>query len=672
MSSKSFNRFFNRFLLSIAAISIGNVAVLSLVSDRDSDQVSAQIPTKAQAQLKLPVSPKLGSGLRPPNPATQNPRSTGSEFIQDADTPAVKPIQERPINAFEAMSMRQELNELIGRVDNAITTAQVSQQINQPALPVLAPPVAIASARQLLKDMPEMIRAGRSNEFRTLWQQARQSLWKDYPANVLTAMSEVRAIWLDRGTIVAAGSERKLAEVFDRMAAAGVNTVFIETINAGYPIYPSSIAPQQNPLIVGWDPLASSVKLAHERKMELHAWVWVFGVGNKRHNRLVKKPDNYPGPVLSVYPDWANREQDGSIIAPEGKTFLDPANPAVQSYLLSLYREILTRYKVDGIQLDYIRYPRQDVGYEFGFGTAARQQFKALTGIDPIKIDAGNRSLWWMWTEFRTRQVNQFVARVSKELRQIKPDIVISAAVFPWRPLDRINKIQQNWEAWIAKGDIDMLVPMTYSPDTNRFLQQGVQPVLASVAQSPVLFLPGVLIRGLEDAELLDQLQAVRDLPSGGYALFAAEHLRPSFTNVLKLAQNEDAAILPQRRPTAAAQSRYTALRQEWQSLLKSNNIWVKGESLEKWQKQTEELEKSIDLLNRQPSQANFKEAIGDLDTMAKNLPDWMRLENLERPYRVNTWTNRLGSIGAILRYGESRLRHSESSPTAVQPQTNP
>ena len=83
MSSKSFNRFFNRFLLSIAAISIGNVAVLSLVPDRDSDRVSAQIPTKAQAQLKLPVSPKPRSGLRLTNPTTPNPaaRSTGSEFI---------------------------------------------------------------------------------------------------------------------------------------------------------------------------------------------------------------------------------------------------------------------------------------------------------------------------------------------------------------------------------------------------------------------------------------------------------------------------------------------------------------------------------------------------------------------------------------------------------------
>lgn len=644
----------DRFILSVAASALGMTNI---------------VPVLAQVQLPNLIK------QNPPERLSPKPiRSTDSEFIQDPDAPngnSPSVVQERPINPLEAIAIRQDLSALIGRVENAITTAHVTKQISQPDSQTASQPMsqsaAIALARQLLKDMPGMIQAGRHNEVRAIWQQTRQGLWKDYPANVLTPISEVRAIWLDRGTIVAAGSERKLAEVFDRMAAAGVNTVFIETVNAGYPIYPSRVAPQQNPLIVGWDPLASSVKLAHERKMELHAWVWVFGVGNKRHNRLVNKPENYPGPVLAAYPDWANREQDGSIFAPEGKTFLDPANPAVQTYLISLYREILTRYKVDGLQLDYIRYPRQDGGFEFGFGTAGRQKFQALTGVDPVQIDPSNRSLWWMWTEFRTQQVNQFVARVSKELRQVKPDIVISAAVFPWRPLDRINRIQQNWETWIGRGDIDMLVPMTYSLDTNRFLQLGVQPVLAGIAQSPVLLLPGVLIRGIEGAELLDQLQAVRDLPSGGYSLFAAEHLRPSFTGALKTTKpSENDYILPQRKPFAAAQLRYTALKQEWQVLLKSNSIWVKGESLESWQKQVEDLDKSLDQLSRQPSQANYKMAIADLDTMLKKLPDWMRLENLERPYRVTTWSNRLEAIAAILRYGESRLRYSEAAQTAA------
>jgi uncharacterized lipoprotein YddW (UPF0748 family) len=120
------------------------------------------------------------------------------------------------------------------------------------------------------------------------------------------------------------------------------------------------------------------------------------------------------------------------------------------------------------------------------------KKFQALTGIDPTSINQNNRSLWWLWTEFRTQQVSQFVNLVSTEMDRIKPEIVISAAVFPYERVQRISRMQQNWEDWVSRGDIDLLVPMTYEQDTTRFLQQRVQPALSGVARSPVLFLPGV------------------------------------------------------------------------------------------------------------------------------------------------------------------------------------
>ncbi|MEQ8959952.1 MAG: hypothetical protein RLP02_18835, partial [Coleofasciculus sp. C2-GNP5-27] len=68
------------------------------------------------------------------------------------------------------------------------------------------------------------------------------------------AQPEIRAIWLDRGTIVKAKSKQDLVNLFDQLAKAGFNTVFFETVNASYPIYPSQVAPEQNPLVRGWDP----------------------------------------------------------------------------------------------------------------------------------------------------------------------------------------------------------------------------------------------------------------------------------------------------------------------------------------------------------------------------------------------------------------------------------
>jgi uncharacterized lipoprotein YddW (UPF0748 family) len=577
------------------------------------------------------------------------------------NAPATK-VPEPRISTNEATYMRQDLQEAIGRIESGIASAQVANLNSQSrsAVTSLSKPgslPSIVAAKKFINDMPDSIRDGKYGEVRMQWQQIRQNLAKDYPMNPLTAFPEVRAIWLDRGTIVAARSERQLALVFDRMAAAGVNTVFLETVNAGYPIYPSSVAPQQNPLTRGWDPLAAAVKLAHERKMELHAWVWVFSAGNRRHNLLIGKPSDYIGPVLEVHTDWANRGQNGEIFTPEGKPFLDPANPLVQDYLLRLYREIVTRYKVDGIHLDYIRYPRQEFGADFGFSVASRSQFQALTGVDPISITVNHPSLWRMWTEFRAQQVNQFVARVSKEMKQIEPDLTISAAVFPWRNGERMNTIQQDWEVWIAKGDVDLLVPMSYAADTSSFIRQQVQPTLGSVTQSPILFLPGVLLRDIQETELLDRLQAVRDLPSSGYSLFAAEHLNPGFERLFKYTRTgQDAQILPHRKPFAAAMSRYTALKQEWDALVKMDSILVKGENLQMWQAQAENLSQALSTLERQPSQANLKTAMAALTKMSSGLPTWMREEKTERPYRIATWSNRLSAIAALLRYGD---RHS-------------
>ncbi len=556
------------------------------------------------------------------------------------------PVTSLPINTLEAIAMRQELQDLIGRVESALITAKNNNENTM-----------VAEAKAFLKQMPSLIAQGKDVQVRTQWEQLRQNLWRAYPTDSLASLPEIRAIWLDRGTIVAAKSAEGLKVIFDRMAAAGVNTVFIETVNAGYPIYPSSVAPEQNPLTKGWDPLAAAVKLAHERKMEIHAWVWVFGAGNRRHNAIVGKDANYPGPILSQYPQWADQNIRGGIFPPENKPFLDPANPQVQDYLLRLYREILTRYDVDGLQLDYIRYPRQSGWHSAGYGESSRSGFRQLTGVDPVQITPNDRSLWWLWTQYRSEQVNQFVARVAQELRPLRPRLVISAAVFPWKPVDRLNRIQQNWETWVAEGQVDWLIPMTYAPETSRFLQEKVQPALNSMGSSPGLFLPGVLIKNVTEGELLDQLQAVRDLPAGGFSLFAAEHLNLKHEELLKHTRSTpEAKILPHRSPFQAALIRYEFLLKEWEPFLRGDRLWLRGNTLQEMRSKTKSLQSALISLQNNPTDREYQIAITALKEFSQNLPKWLRLESLEHPYRVNTWVNRLTAIERIMQYGERTL----------------
>jgi uncharacterized lipoprotein YddW (UPF0748 family) len=151
------------------------------------------------------------------------------------------------------------------------------------------------------------------------------TLWQQFSVNQRIAQPAIRSVWLDRGTIVKAGNEAELAKIFDRLTEAGINTVFFETVNTNYTIYPSQVGPQQNPLIKDWDPLAAAVKLAHELRMELHAWVWTFAAGNRRHNELIGIGADYPGPVLAANPDLANYDQRGQMIpVSPNKAFFRP------------------------------------------------------------------------------------------------------------------------------------------------------------------------------------------------------------------------------------------------------------------------------------------------------------------------------------------------------------
>ncbi len=257
------------------------------------------------------------------SPSTSLPDSVPATFTDPSDQSAsagldVQANSNKPIVTIEAYLMRQELTNLLGRFESALTaanSANTAVNLNAATPPQLVaasnsasgpaanrPPIlqgatarAIASARQVLQTFDQLLQEQNYAEARSQWVEARQLLWQNYPKEGQRVGAEIRAVWLDRGTIVAARSEQGLAAVFDRLAAAGINTVFFETLNAGYTIYPSQVAPQQNPLTVGWDPLASAVKLAHERGMELHAWVWVFATGNKRHNTLIGQPSSYPG-----------------------------------------------------------------------------------------------------------------------------------------------------------------------------------------------------------------------------------------------------------------------------------------------------------------------------------------------------------------------------------------
>ncbi|MEH1933963.1 MAG: family 10 glycosylhydrolase [Nostoc sp.] len=644
-------------------------------------------------------SPPPKTAIAPiPRPLTMVKPPSSQEAIDQLEQAVhldVAPNSNQPIDNNQAIALQQELENLIGRVESAnlavsadaanegvgisekkqssrhldtYTPQSVKEQPTQVASTKLGGLVrskdqALAQVRVIAKNLPQLIAQKNYALARQQWLVAKTILWQQFPVDRRLAQPEIRAVWLDRGTIVRAGSKAGLAQVFDRLAQAGINTVFFETVNAGYTIYPSQVAKEQNPLIRGWDPLAEAVKLAHERDMELHAWVWTFAAGNQRHNEIINVNLNYPGPVLAAHPDWANYDNLGNMI-PVGQTkpFFDPANPEVRQYLLKLFDEIVTRYNVDGLQLDYIRYPFQDpsAGRTYGYGKAARTQFQQLTGVDPINISPSQPDLWQKWTTFRTEQVDSFVAQVSQQLRQKRPNLILSVAVFPLPELERIQKIQQNWETWARRGDVDLIVPMTYALDTSSF-QRLAQPWIASKQLGATLLVPGIRLLSLPTIGAFDQLQLVRDLPVSGYALFAADNfnndLQKLFSSTQGRVQSTTSEPIPHRQPFQTAAIRYTALQREWKFVFQNDQLQIPAQTISDFNNQAEVLRSALNQLAASPSPTKLIVARASLTRFQSQFRVLMSQELKSNSYQVKVWENRLVTIERLLRYGERRVQ---------------
>lgn len=342
--------------------------------------------------------------------------------------------------------------------------------------------------------------------------------------------SEIRAVWLDRGTIVDCSGPGELNQIIKDIAHAGFNVVFFETINAGYPIYPSMLL-TQNPQIKGWDPLSVAIKSAHENNIELHAWVWTFAVGNSRHNLLLDQDVSFPGPVLStVGAGWELKSQDGSLKGMDQTEFwVSPANKNACEFLKSIFKEIVSNYDVDGFQFDYIRFPFQNRNFQAGYDAVSLGSYKSETGIG---LDPGifpNKN----WVEWKSNKVSRFLSEASSELKQIKPELKTSVAVFATSREERLNAIQQDWETWAENNLVDAVYPFYYS-FTPEDIKNRIKASREAIKYRS-LIIPGFNLNILNDGELSEKIIATREVGALGLALFSSTHLSRDKRYLLKL-----------------------------------------------------------------------------------------------------------------------------------------
>lgn len=421
--------------------------------------------------------------------------------------------------------------------------------------PCLQTQGAITAAETLLTQGDQL---GAAKAFHGLTEQLNHAIWESHLPFEDTS---IKGIWHRP----VEQSRAEVQRTLDFLKASGLNAVFLETFFHGYTIFPSETMaqyglPEKNPTQDLQDPLAVWVDEAHQRGIQVHTWMETFYVGNR-----VAPPDNdsLMGPILGKYPQWGNQvytgrktpQPDVSTLE-RGAYFLDPANPEAKDFLLALFEEVSTKYEIDGLQLDYIRYPSslpknryRYLESSWGYTPIARQQFKAIGGtggVDPNNftrksIHGAHAAAWRAWQVFKVQQINQFVMAVNTRLDAAvtRPNFKISAAVFP-RENDALIRKQQDWPTWVASGWVDMLNPMTLTSalkmiaaDTNHVIRLRDE-LNTNVTVNSGLFGP---FNGNEADLILQQIDVARENHADGFALFDSAHLTGRAGKAINISQ---------------------------------------------------------------------------------------------------------------------------------------
>ena len=141
--------------------------------------------------------------------------------------------------------------------------------------------------------------------------------------------------------------QKELRDILDRYVEAGINTVLFQSRVRGTTTYPSAIEPWEASLSgnvgvsPGYDALDFAIRECHKRGLKIHAWIAAIPLGKWDSGGCVNIRKNNPSLVKRI--------------GDEG--FLNPEHRGTAGYMAALCSEIVRNYDIDGIHLDYLRYP---------------------------------------------------------------------------------------------------------------------------------------------------------------------------------------------------------------------------------------------------------------------------------------------------------------------------
>lgn len=240
--------------------------------------------------------------------------------------------------------------------------------------------------------------------------------------------------------------ERSIEQQLDRFKAAGLRVVMpYVTTTSGAALYPSKIIDTK--LYSDWDPVSFIVRAAHKRGLQVYPVTCVLACGKQK-----------PKGILLKHPEWALRDTTGNPIG-----HISPCDPEARAWIVSVMKEIVEKYKPDGMLLDYLRFNNRPMQLD-PYGAA---ELKKQFGVDPQAAKPQQMQ------QFKEACLTKLMREISRELRQQEPGIKV--AIYSWGPhVTNNHRVAQDWKTWAQKKYIDMVNVSGYCYRENygdRYLQ---------------------------------------------------------------------------------------------------------------------------------------------------------------------------------------------------------
>lgn len=367
-------------------------------------------------------------------------------------------------------------------------------------------------------------------------------------ARAQTALeTETRGLWVTRSSMVSPAS---IAAVVRTARAQGFNTLLVQVRGRGDAYYAGELEPRATDLArqpASFDPLATLLAEARASKIRVHAWVAVNLVSSAaelpsspdhlvyRHPEWLMVPRPIAQEVAKLDPGnpayvgkiarWTRGESDKV----EG-LFASPLQPDAAAYTERVITDIARRYDLDGIHLDYVRFPNAQFDYsrfaiaEFRASIRPRISSETRRELDTqeaIDLFAYPDRFPAEWATFRRERLTAMVSVIRQSVRTVRPSAIVTAAVFP-DPQEAFDVRLQDWRGWLGARLVDAVAPMAYTPEPARFAEQIS--AVRDVAGGRVVW-AGIGAYRLTPVQTIENIQAARRIGTAGFVLFSYDSL---------------------------------------------------------------------------------------------------------------------------------------------------